>query len=255
MNFNLKRPINSIILSISIASSFLLISAQIEKPMAQERDTCVECHSNSDFLVTNKKLYEYFKEWKVSAHGQKNISCVECHEGNSKRPDKEGAHGGISGNGKPIDFKNIPVTCSKCHEDYYKSYMQSKHFEHLVKAKQQKQGPNCVTCHESMNVTVLKGSTIETMCSLCHNKETNNHPDAPVKAKKILNNGVNISRYYNYIKKRIKTQEGKEFIKVMDKNLYDLSLEWHTFDLSSLEKKSREFLDKSKAKRQELKKN
>ena len=55
---------------------------------ATSTDACVNCHQNPDFMVTNKKLYDYFQQWRASTHGQEDVSCSDCHGGNSKLTDK-----------------------------------------------------------------------------------------------------------------------------------------------------------------------
>ena len=38
------------------------VPANAESP-AKGEDSCVACHRNPDFLVRNKKLYDYFRDW------------------------------------------------------------------------------------------------------------------------------------------------------------------------------------------------
>ncbi len=74
-------------------------------------DSCIKCHQNMDFMVTNKKLYDYFQTWRASIHGQEEVTCVDCHGGNSKKATKKEAHGELmdaSNNDSMVNFRNIP---------------------------------------------------------------------------------------------------------------------------------------------------
>jgi nitrate/TMAO reductase-like tetraheme cytochrome c subunit len=219
-------------------------------------DSCVECHSNPDFLVTAKKLYDYYQEWDLSIHRQEDVSCEDCHGGNSEVLDKKGAHGTeVSGGltaGNAVSFENIPSTCGGCHDDIYEGFRKSNHIGHIVKKKQEKQGPNCVTCHGSMNTVVLNVNTVKETCQRCHNEETENHPEIPDKASDILNRFLSIQRYYRYIGIRGDPAETQAFFAVMDERVRDLSVLWHTFDLPKIDKETRFVLGLLKTKRAEV---
>jgi nitrate/TMAO reductase-like tetraheme cytochrome c subunit len=231
-------------------------SAGAEASTADAPNFCVECHSNPDFLVTAKKLYDYFQEWEVSVHRQEDVSCEDCHGGNSEVRDKKRAHGTeVSGGltvGSAVSFENIPSTCGGCHGDIYEGFRQSNHFAHLRKKKQEKQGPNCVTCHGSINATVLNVNTVQEACQRCHNEETGNHPELPAKASELLDRFLSIHRYYRYIGIRGDPVDTQAFFAVMDQRLRDLSVLWHTFDLPTIDKETRFVLDLLKAKRAEV---
>jgi hypothetical protein len=118
------------------------------------KDSCVDCHSDPDLLVKNKKLYDYFQEWSASVHKQEEVSCSDCHGGNPDVDDKDAAHGGdLTGAAatSSVNFRNIPSMCGECHDEMYDAFRKSEHFEHLLAKKQEEQGPTCVTCHGSIS--------------------------------------------------------------------------------------------------------
>ena len=242
----------------------LLISLTIGLPsfaagdasVADAQNSCIKCHSNPDFLVTAKKLYDYYKDWETSIHHQEGVSCEDCHGGNPQARDKKGAHGTeVSGGltaGSAVSFANIPATCGNCHDDIYEGFRQSNHIAHLLKKKQEKQGPNCVTCHGSMNTTVLNVNTVKQACERCHNEKTANHPEIPDKANDILNRFLSIQRYYRYIGIRGEPAETQAFFAVMDERVRDLSVLWHTFDLPKIDKETRFVLELLKTRRAEV---
>ncbi len=59
-----------------------------------------------------------------------------------------------------MNFRNIPKTCGQCHERIYEGFRESAHFEHLASKDEENLGPNCVTCHGSINATVLNSCAI-----------------------------------------------------------------------------------------------
>jgi len=219
-------------------------------------DSCVDCHSNPDFLVTNKKLYDYFEDWKKSVHRQEGVGCSDCHGGNPENREKRGAHGAeVSDASVPestVYFKNIPATCGDCHDDIYGAFRESDHYDHLREKKQDKQGPSCVTCHGSINVTVLDVTTVEKACGRCHNEESDNHPEIPAKAAGILNRFLSIQRYYRYIGIRGEPGDTHAFFQDVDQKIENLSLLWHTFDLPKIEEETDAVVDLLKTKRGEI---
>ena len=222
---------------------------------AETGDSCVDCHSDANFLVTNKKLYDYFQKWRVSIHGQEEVSCVDCHGGNSEAAEKDAAHGGDldSSNFKSaVNFRNIPDTCGVCHDEIYAGFQESKHFEHVLAKEQEDQGPTCVTCHGSINVAILNVNTVEETCSRCHNEESENAPETPEDARALLNRFLSIHRYYRYITVRGEPNETKSFFEAIDEQIRALSVTWHTFDLDAIEEKTEAVLGSVRKKREEV---
>jgi hypothetical protein len=225
-------------------------------PLAAEvEDSCVDCHSDKDFLVVNKKLYDYYQDWEFSVHKQEEVTCFDCHGGDPEIADKKGAHGiglGEESASSAVNFKNIPDTCGQCHEEILDSYRESEHFKHLVRKKEEKQGPNCVTCHGSMGTSIPNVTSVEEACVRCHNDETENHPEIPEDARTILNKFLSIDRFYRYIRVRLEPEERGPFLDKIDVRLHDLSLRWHTFDLEEIEKDTQSLLAAIKEKRDEV---
>jgi hypothetical protein len=220
-------------------------------------DSCVDCHRNPDFLVQNKKLYDYFRDWQLSVHAEHDVSCADCHGGDPTASGKKEAHGtevSSSRENSAVDFRSIPDTCGQCHDEFLDAYHKSNHFEHLVKAKQEQQGPNCVTCHGSMNTTVLDVTTVGAACARCHNEETGNHPDIPDQARVILNKFLSIDRFHRYMSLRLDAEERKAFFGEVDPRIHALAVTWHTFDLDEIEPATRALVDVMKRKRDSLRK-
>jgi len=234
------------------------IQAAPAKSKATKPTGCVTCHSDSKLFVRNPKLYEYYQFWKLSAHGQEDISCVKCHGGDPKSLDADKAHGGASiaasEKNSAINFRNIPKTCAKCHKAIYEEYRQSPHFQHLQGDKDEAQGPNCVTCHGSVNTAVLRVSSVRATCATCHNEETDNSPEIPAQAELVLSKMLSVSRYYRYIGVRGEPDDVRSFFRVVDPSMERLATHWHSFDIDEVEKETRDLLTVLKLKRQEIQK-
>lgn len=233
----------------------LLLPVPESATAGEVRDSCVDCHSDPGLLVTNRKLYDYFQKWSESVHKQEEVTCTDCHGGDPSVADKAGSHKGdlqASKRSSAVNFRNVPQTCGECHDEIYEGFRKSKHFEHVVAKKQQDQGPTCVTCHGSINVAVLNVNTVEQTCSRCHNDESENHPETPEKARSLLNRFLSIHRYYRYIAVRGDPVETREFFEAVDGAIRELSVTWHSFDLSEIEGKTETLLDSVKQKRGEL---
>jgi hypothetical protein len=199
-------------------------------------NSCVNCHSSSKFLVENKKLYDYYQNWLRSAHFREGVECQDCHGGNPKKANKNDAHGsravrGASDPKSDINAKNIPKTCKKCHDDIYDAYQTSKHFKKLQKNGE---GPNCVTCHGSLNVTVLKVNTVKATCEKCHNEEKDNSPEIPGKAETLLEKYLIDRRLYRWVAAHDPSTSKESTKNDLGKRIGKLAALWHTFDLDEI---------------------
>jgi hypothetical protein len=239
-----------------VLALLLAAPANAESPPKGE-DSCVACHRNPDFLVRSKKLYDYFRDWELSVHSQEGVTCSDCHGGNPRIADKKKAHGANVGEESPdsaVNFKNIPDTCGRCHDEFLAAYLDSDHFGNLVKAEQQHQGPNCVTCHGSMNTAVLDVATVKAACARCHNDETENNPEIPDEARVILNRFLSIDRFHRYVSVRLKLEERRSIFEVADPRIHALAVLWHTFDLEKIEQESRAVVELMQEKRDAVRK-
>jgi hypothetical protein len=232
----------------------LLLPAARADDVAPE-NSCERCHRDPDFLVTNKKLYDYYQEWRVSIHQQEEVGCDDCHGGNARAANKVEAHAdGVraSDPASGIHYKNIPDTCGTCHSEILEGFRTSEHFEHVEKKKEIEQGPTCVTCHGSIDSEVLSVNTVAESCARCHNAENGNHPDNPERASAVLNRFLSIQRFYRYITIRAEPEEARTFFESIDPRIQHLSVTWHGFDLDEIDKETSAVLALMKAKRDEI---
>ena len=220
-----------------------------------DEDSCTGCHRDPGFLVTNKKLHDYFQQWDTSIHKQEGVGCVACHGGDPKAATKQEAHGDGVASSDPssgIYYKNVHETCGRCHQEILEGFRESDHFEHLVEKRDEPQGPTCVTCHGAIDVDILNVNTVEESCARCHNEEDDNHPEIPEKARTFLNRFLSIHRFYRYITIKADPAEAAAFFQELDPRLSALAVTWHTFDIEAIDSGTSEVLGLLKAKREEI---
>ena len=245
----------SLLLCASVALHMLSSATARAARAAEPENSCERCHRNPDFLVTNRKLHEYYQEWSGSVHRQEDVTCDDCHGGDATTSDKAKSHGdgiGVSDPSSGIYYKNVVDTCGACHEEILEGFVKSDHFEQVVKKEDEQQGPTCVTCHGSINSEILNVNSVANACAQCHNEETDNHPENPEKAKAVLNRFLSIHRFYRYIAIRAEPEEGRAFFLKLDPRLQKLSTTWHTFDLDAIDAETRAILTTLTAKRDEI---
>lgn len=210
-------------------------------------DTCRDCHQDEKFRVQNKKIYDYFQDWKGSPHDLAGVTCTGCHGGDQTKTDQNEAHKGIlpqSNPESPFNYKNIPKTCGSCHGDILARFQKSRHFELLEKSGR---GPSCITCHGALNAKVYSMTIIERACSNCHNKKTGNKPQIIVQAREILERLNHANGYRNGLAFYYKSIHKPEAMEKVDAAYKDVILFWHEFDFKKLGPRSKELLAETKA--------
>ncbi|HAZ08881.1 MAG TPA: hypothetical protein DCZ01_10260 [Elusimicrobia bacterium] len=214
---------------------------------AGRSESCVECHKDDKFRVQNKKIYDYYQEWKGSAHDLAGLSCTACHNGDPAKAAKDEAHVGIlpqSDPASPFYFKNIPKTCGGCHLPVLERFAQSRHFEQL---KTTGRGPNCITCHGALNARVYSTTIIQRACSNCHNAKTKNHPEIIAQAQDILGRLNHANGYRKGLKFYYQSVKKPEAMGKVDSAYADTINFWHEFDFKKLGPRSQDLLAELKS--------
>ena len=244
------------VFSPALALAVLVAVAWLPPSLAGAEDSCIACHRDQKFQVTNKKLFDYYRLWRQSVHADEGVGCADCHGGDEDEPTKRAAHGtpGLSAalRSSPVNYRNIPRTCAQCHEAYYEHFRRSPHFKHLQNGEDERQGPSCVTCHASVNTTVLNVNTVKRTCAFCHNEETGNHPEIPGRAEFLLSKFLSIHRYYRYLTIKGGILNEQETFEQIEERTAGLFIEWHTFDLAAIERETAALLKLLKRKRNEI---
>ena len=207
-------------------------------------DKCIDCHKDDTFVIQNKKLFDYFRYWKKSTHDIAGITCTDCHGGNSNKTDKEDAHKGNFSSFPAEDKEsNIIILdrCGKCHKVALRNFVDSKHYKAL---SEKDVGPNCITCHGSMNTGILDASNIAKGCGVCHNEETKNKPEMGNVAERVLHK-INILRVYM---EWVSSHDifNTKLQKKMVAEYKDIIFSWHTFSFDQIEERLKKPLEKAR---------
>lgn len=148
-------------------------------------NTCFDCHSTLD----DANLVENATRWQRSIHAERDVTCVDCHGGDSSSAAKEEAKAPDTGYiGEPAKTK-IPALCASCHADVtkmrqydlptdqYNKYRESIHGFRLAQGD-----PNVATCADCHNDhMILKANdpassvypaNVPQTCANCHADET-----------------------------------------------------------------------------------
>jgi hypothetical protein len=239
-NESMRKSLSNSFIMASIAfffATFFIVTGASSENIA---NSCIQCHSNPAFRITNKKLYKYFRDWELSIHALEKITCVDCHGGNPNNTDKEESHGkDIQQLLTPVKYERISVTCGKCHKENAKNYKKSKHYRILTaKGDSSRLTPTCVTCHSSINTSIPKPDDIAEICTSCHNPVTENHPEVPEFASYLIERLSFINYYTRYLISRGVMKEDPQFSKKINEEFSGLSHVWHTLELDRIEEKT-----------------
>jgi hypothetical protein len=210
-------------------------------------DGCRNCHKDEKFRVQDKKLYDYFQEWNGSVHDLAGLSCSACHGGDPDKSTKEAGHQGMlapSSPDSPLNFSNIPKTCGGCHPKVLDNFEKSRHYAQL---KSTGRGPNCVTCHGSLDARVYSMTVVQRACSKCHNSKTKNHPEIPAQADEILVLLNHANGYRKGLRFYYKSIHKPEAMDKFDAAYNDVILFWHQFDFKKLRPRAEELRAELKA--------
>lgn len=152
--------------SIALLSAIALAVTPLTSAVAS--NGCIQCHSDPNFYVQDRKLHVYYQEWLKSPHQEAGLTCDFCHGGEPGVNEKEAAHRTILKITDPqsrLFYKNLPETCGSCHADKLAQFKLSKHFLALM---EDKTAPSCTTCHSAMRPRPNYRDIVKQSCRTCH---------------------------------------------------------------------------------------
>jgi len=197
-------------------------------------NTCVNCHAA---LPAGSLIKVKSHGWTGSVHQLHGVTCDRCHGGVPTAADKEAAHAGLLGSSNPrspVYFKNIPATCGRCHGAEFYKFSQSRHYRMLEETGQ---GPECVTCHGSMETKILAPETLVGVCERCHNERMGVFPYVPQKARAVLLL-LRESQVLLAAEKRLQgAKPDAEAVRELGSAsaaLHAAKVDWHKFDLDTI---------------------
>jgi hypothetical protein len=149
---------------IAAAIAAALVAAPAEAQLAP-KSACGDCH----FARPEAPARDHLLDWSTSPHGRNNVGCEKCHGGNPFTFESLPAHAAIlrADNLKsPVNRRNLPTTCGKCHVGPFVAFQNSRHYELLESGTEY--GPTCSTCHETVGGRLLSAKALEARCRSCH---------------------------------------------------------------------------------------
>jgi hypothetical protein len=254
-----------------VLAGFMFIFAIFAAPVSAADNSCLDCHEKlTAFSEKEKELNDIriehlqrgvscslechatiideiaksnYEQWSNSKHALFNVTCDNCHGGNSNSDVKEIAHIGVLRSSEPnssIFYRNVPDTCGKCHKDELNQFKDSKHYQNL---KALKQAPSCDTCHMPHEFKVLNATEFQDLCSTCHNIDMKIAPEIPEQAVNAIKNADKLKNEIRIADAAIKQakQQGKD-VTAAQKELEtaisirdNLPILWHSFNLPNFQ--------------------
>ena len=237
-----------IVVGFAAGAVALVPSGAAESPAAQATapNQCVECHAR---IAGPPELTSRYLDWHFSKHARANVGCEKCHGGDSSAKDAKAAHKGIlpsSQSASRLNRKNLPETCSACHREVVRSFIESTHYQRL---KESGLGPSCTTCHDHMASTIATSpADVSDYCTSCHNSYNGlveGRPDIPRKAEAFMRSLAR-ANYMASVTDELLAEAERRKIDVADERddlrlLHGLLLEarvgWHGFGLEAVQTK------------------
>jgi hypothetical protein len=136
-------------------------------PLSAQQSLCADCH----FANAGGPRPMHLHEWDLSAHGRASVGCEACHGGNPKTVESFLAHQSIvrgRGLDNPVNRRNLPATCGKCHSGPYTEFQTSTHY--LLLRNGDPAAPSCSTCHGEVAAYLLSPKGLEGECNGCHGR-------------------------------------------------------------------------------------
>jgi DmsE family decaheme c-type cytochrome len=112
-------------------------------PAAEASEACTSCHNRASHAL-----------WDGSAHDQRNISCVSCHNVHTPKGEPQ------------LAARTQQQLCSNCHRNVTNRQYR---FNHMPVREGNLTCSSCHNVHGSTNVRLLRaGTTIDESCTSCH---------------------------------------------------------------------------------------
>ena len=148
-----------------VSGLFLACLLLFAAPAASQQSRCADCH----FANPTAPAADHLADWDRSAHSRNNVGCEKCHGGDGTTFESFRAHRGLLNStnpASPVNSRNLPTTCGKCHAGPFVAFQDSKHFALLEKGDTRV--PVCSTCHGASGSRRPSPRTLETQCRQCH---------------------------------------------------------------------------------------
>ncbi|MDH5762967.1 MAG: cytochrome c family protein [Nitrospinota bacterium] len=196
--------------------------AAFEPPL---ENSCINCHQ--DLAV--ERLSRPVTLWASSVHAEVGNTCDGCHGGDPKDPTEKSMS---DGNQFYLGPKEEEVTgfCGKCHQELSEYFQQSAHWATGTQ--------NCIQCHGTHTVQRISLEIIDPeKCGTCHGYESADKLKGVLSG---LHDRFGASREKIKLIKGLPTQPLESELDKVWKQLRQVRMVSHTFDMTRIEKKAEE---------------
>jgi hypothetical protein len=201
----------------------------VELPPLTEQPHCTGCHAD---LPNDPEWAHSYDDWADSLHASFDISCVNCHGGDSEAEVAEEAHTGMILTGVANPRANryrlvISEGCGNCHPNEIAGFRVSPHYRALQAGKH---AADCTTCHGAVGSHVLTPQTITATCRRCHTAEA---PGTTVGVAQTLleyTRRVRMALVFPEPGQRLSGEEREQ----VDEAITAAMAAWHEFDLEAV---------------------
>lgn len=195
----------------------------------EEPPHCTACHIR---LRQDPAWAHSYEDWEESIHASFDISCVNCHGGDSEAEVAEEAHVGMGLTGAQDPDSNghrlvLSEGCGNCHPNERAGFRVSPHYRALQAGEH---AADCATCHGAVGGDVLTPETIAATCRQCHTAEA---PGGTVDVAKTL------LEYTRRVRMALVFPEPGQSLTGNDREQVEEAISaamaaWHEFDLGAV---------------------
>ena len=139
--------------------------AALPRPLAAQQSRCADCH----FSRPDAPAADHLSDWDRSAHSRNHVGCERCHGGDATTFDAFLAHRGVLNSANPsspVNRRNLPVTCGRCHAGPFVEFQKSRH-DALLEGGDARV-PVCSTCHGAAGYRRPSARALAAECAQCH---------------------------------------------------------------------------------------
>lgn len=214
-----------LILGMALGLSWFLPEISSAAVQPGLNNSCIDCHQS----LSDKRLSQPIQLWSESVHAEVGNTCEGCHGGDAKETSKKAMSKNNHFYAAPKEGE-VASFCGKCHQEIAKNYMGSPHGLY--------DGPTCKDCHGSHTIQRISADIINPeKCSGCHDYES------PEKLKITLQS---LHNQFHEAENKVRTINGfptdplKKDLKEIWKNLRQVRMVSHTFDIPLIQAKAEE---------------
>jgi phosphonate transport system substrate-binding protein len=231
----------------SVVHSILLLllcatvpALPMESARTGSSDDCIACHQD--------RANAHIQDWEQSVHARSGMTCVGCHD----RSRKSGGTVEMSSTGRTAacysERQDVIRICERCHQDVGQAFRESLHYRNAGSGPAT---PTCIDCHSAAGGDILSGDLIPQRCATCHGENgaagktwvAEKAPDLLQLLRRVTLARTMVEEHLDLLDRiggdvaAFRADLGR-----VDAGFRDIPFEWHRFNLTDVEDRSRQAL-------------